>query len=706
VIAVFTAEDLRADGIGAIAFPPLFKQPDGSPMAAPPRVLLADGVVRHIGQALAAVIAETRMQAIDAAELIDVQYEALPAVVDAMSAVAPDAPVVWPQAGNNIAAQHRFGDQAAADAAFAKAAHVASLHLINNRLVANALEPRAALADFDPVTGRYVLHTGSQNPTAVRTMLADVVLNVPLDKVRVIVRDIGGGFGMKSQLYPEDAMLAYAAGKLCRPVKWCAERGEEFMAATQGRDHVTDAALALDKDGRILALRVETLANVGAVLAPPSAAVPLMLSPKVMTGVYDVPLVDIKTKAVLTNTITVAPYRGAGRPEAIYLIERLLDQAAVVTGIDRVEIRRRNLIPASAMPYKNAVGEAYDSGDFRHFLDAALQRADWQGFAARQAESERRGMLRGLGLSMYVEWTGATQFTEKVELHVSGNGHVTVYSATQAMGQGLETSYTQLVADRLGIPPERISIVQGDTDKVQGFGSLGSRSLFTGGSAVVEGAGVLIERGKALAGEALEAATGDLDYADGRYTIAGTDRSVTLFELAARLPGGMLPVASTTTVPGSGWPNGCHICEVEIDPETGATQIVRYTTHDDVGRAIHPQIVRGQIHGGIAQGVGQALLERSVYDRDSGQLITGSFMDYAMPRAEDFPSIDNEFDESVPCTTNPLGSKGAGESGTVGAPPAVMSAVLDALRPLGVTNIDMPATPLAVWRAIRQAVRP
>ncbi|MGE0660816.1 MAG: xanthine dehydrogenase family protein molybdopterin-binding subunit [Reyranellaceae bacterium] len=705
VLAVYTGADLEADGIGHLVFPPLFKQPDGSPMAAPPRQPLAVDTVRHVGQAVAAVLAETREVAQDAAESIVIDYEELPAVVDPKAAIADGAPTVWPEARNNVAAEQRFGDPTAVEKAFAAAAHVAAIDIVNNRLVVNALEPRAVLADFDAGSGRYTLHMGTQNPTAVRQMLAEAVLKVPLDKVRVIVRDIGGGFGMKSHLYPEDAVAAYAAGKLRRPVKWRADRSEEFLAATQARDHLTHAELALDATGQILALRVDTLANVGAVLAPSSAVVPLMLGPKVVTGVYHVPAVDIRTRAVLTNTGTVAPYRGAGRPEAIYLIERLMDAAAVKSGIDRVELRRRNLIDAAAMPYTNALGEKYDTGKFEHFLDRALQRADWDGFPARQAQSRARGLLRGRGLSMYIEWTGAMQFTEKVEYHISGNGHVTVFSATQAMGQGLETAYTQLAADRLGIAPERISVVQGDTDKVQGFGSMGSRSLFAGGSAVMVCADKVIERGRTLAGEALEAAEADLAYEDGRFTIVGTDKGIDLFNIASRQTGGLLIVEHTNTVPGSSWPNGCHVCEVEIDPETGRTEIVRYTTMDDVGIAVHPQIVRGQVQGGIAQGVGQALLEHALFDAESGQLVTGSFMDYGLPRADDLPSIDNDFDQSVPCANNPLGSKGVGESGTVGATPTVISAVLDALRPLGVDHIDMPATPALVWQAIQAAGR-
>lgn len=703
VLAVFSGADLLADGVGALGVPALFKRPDGSPMSAPPRYALEPSVARYVGHGVAAVVAETRAQAQDAAEAIEVEYEPLPAVTGARDAVAEGAPLVWPDAPGNVAAHIRHGDPAAVEAAFARAAHVVRRELVNNRLVANALEPRAALCLYDAARAHYTLHVGSQNPTALRQMLAESILKVPLESVRVVVGDIGGGFGMKSHLSPEDALVCYAAGKLRRPVRWRADRTEEFLIATQGRDNVSRAELALDSDGRALALRVETLANLGATLAPSSAVVPLMLGPKILTGVYDIPAIDVTVAGVLTNTATVAPYRGAGRPEAIYLIERMMDAAAAELGLDPVAMRRRNLVPRAAMPYRNAMGETYDSGDFAHFLDSACRRADWDGFPARREESRARGRLRGRGLSTYIEWTGAYQFTEKVEVIVSGDGRVTVYSATQAMGQGLETSYIQLVADRLGIDPACISVLQGDTDKVQGFGSMGSRSLYVGGSAVDQGAKDTIAAGTRLAADALEAAEADIAYRDGWFEIAGTDRAIGLFELAARQPGGTIAVETVNKVEGSSWPNGCHVCEVEIDPETGQVELVRYATVDDVGRAVHPAIVHGQIQGGIAQGAGQALLEQTVYDPQSGQLLTGSFMDYGMPRADTFPSIDNSIDQSVPCLTNPLGAKGAGESGTVAATPAVMNAILDALRPLGVTHLDMPATPYAVWRAIREA---
>ena len=703
VIAVLLARDLHADGVGHLLFPPMFKQPDGSAMAAPPRSLLASERVRFVGEPVAAILAETRAQAQDAADLVAIEYRALPHVVDVRAAIAADAPQIWPQAKNNIAARHRLGDAAATTAAFARAAHVCTIELVNNRLIVNAMEPRASLAEYDGASGRYTLHTCTQNPTAVRQMLAEAVLKVPLRQVRVIVGDIGGGFGMKSHLYPEDALAAYAAGKFKRAVRWRADRSEEFLAATQGRDYFSHAELAFDAAGKILGMRVRSLANMGAQLAPASAAIALMLGPKVITGVYDIPAVDIEVTAVLTNTATVAPYRGAGRPEAIYLIERLIEKAAGELGLASSELRRRNLIGKAAMPYTNAVGETYDSGDFSHFMDQALARADVAGFGMRRGEAAKRGKLRGLGLSVYVEWTGASQFVEKVDFHVSGNGHVTVYSATQAMGQGLETSYVALVAERLGLDAAKITVVQGDTDVVQGFGSMASRSAFVGGSAVAVGAQTVIDQGKALAAEALEAALADIVFKDGRYSIAGTDRAIDLFALAARQQRGLWVVETSNQVAGGTWPNGCHVCEVEIDPDTGSTEIVRYVTHDDVGRAVNPRIVYGQLQGGIAQGVGQALFEQAVYDRGSGQLLTGSLMDYALPHAADLPNFETLIEETVPCTTNPLGIKGCGESGTVGATPAVMNAILDALGPRGVKQLDMPATPYAIWRALRQA---
>ncbi|MCW5730969.1 MAG: xanthine dehydrogenase family protein molybdopterin-binding subunit [Alphaproteobacteria bacterium] len=703
VVAVLTGADLAAQGVEPYAVPVPLKRPDGAPMSAPPRQPLATGRVRFVGEAVAAVIAETEAAALDAAELIAVEYRELPALVDIAGALSPGAPEIWPGAPGNIAAEMRHGDEAATAAAFDRAAHVTRRRLVNNRLVPAAMEPRAALAEFDAASGRVTLHACTQNPTAVRQFLAQHVLKCPPEQVRVVVRDIGGGFGMKSHLYPEDGAVAFAARMLRRPVRWRAGRGEEFLAGSQGRDQISEAELALDAEGRILALRVRTLANIGAAPAPASAAVPLVLGPKVLTSVYRVPVFDVRCQAVLTNTVTVGPYRGAGRPEAVYLMERLIDAAAREMAIDPAEMRRRNLVPAEAMPYTNPAGETYDCGDFAGMLERCLARADWDGFAARRAEAARRGRLYGRGLGLYIEWTGANQFTEKVAVLVEAEGRVVVRSATQAMGQGLETVYTQLAAAALQLPPERIGIVQGDTDLVQGFGSMASRSLFTGGSAVQAGAHRTIEECRRLAAEVLEAAEADIAYEAGRFRIVGTDRSIGLFELAATRPEKRIEVAEASTVQGGTWPNGAHVCEVEIDPETGVARIARYTTVDDVGRPINEAIVLGQVQGGIVQGIGQALMEHCIYDQASGQLLTGSFMDYAMPRADDVPALDCSLDTSLPTSRNPLGAKGCGESGTVGALATVMNAIHDALAERGVAHLDMPATPARIWRALQDS---
>jgi carbon-monoxide dehydrogenase large subunit len=651
---------------------------------------------------VAAVVATTRAAALDATEAIVVDYEVLPAVVDARDATAPGAPAVWPDAPDNIACRAQYGDAAAVDAAFAAAAHRVSLDVMNQRLVPNSLERRGSVSEWDPASGRLTFYNGSQLPTPTRNELAHVLGLAP-DNVRVVVGDIGGGFGMRGGLYVEDALAAYMAKKLGRKVRWEAERSEEFLASAHGRDLAMHGELALDADGHILALRVRVKANLGAYLTATGMLVPLLLSPKVMPSIYRVPAIDFTIDGVLTNTMRTNAYRGAGRPEAIFLAERLMDEAARVAGLSPLDIRRRNFIPKEAMPFTTAMGEIYDSGDFRHFLDRAVREADWDGFAARRAEAEARGRLLGRGVSSYIEWTGGAVLTESVDVIATGDGRIILHSATQAMGQGLETTYTELIANRLGVDPAAITVIQGDTDVVKGFGSVGSRSAFVGGSAVAAGVDVLVETAKPLAAEALEAAVGDIAFADARFSIAGTDRSIGLFELAGRQPGQRIAISNAIETGGPSWPNGTHICEVEIDPETGASRITRYTTVDDVGNALNTMLVEGQIHGGITQSIGQAMFEHCRYDRQSGQLLSGSFMDYGMPRADGVPAFNVHIDQSVPCTTNLLGAKGCGESGTVAATPAVINAFMDALRPLGVKNLEMPATPLAVWTAIQEA---
>jgi carbon-monoxide dehydrogenase large subunit len=695
VLGVYAMADLRADGIAHIPFPPLFKQASGEPMAAPLRTPLAEATAYYAGQPVAAVVAETREQAQDAAELVSIDYEELPCVVDPRRAIEPGAPLLFPAAPGNIAAESRYGDPAAVAAAFASAAHVTSLELHNQRLIANALEPRSATALFE--NERWTLHTQTQQPTGTRDALAAAFKTKP-DRFRVVVGDIGGGFGMKTGLYPEDAVVCYAARKLGRPVKWRAERGEEFLASHAGRDQMFKAQLALDADGRILAMKMEMLANFGAVPVGSTAMIPLVMGPKVQTSVYHVPVVDYHVRGVLTNTMASGAYRGAGRPEANYLMERLIEQAGREMRIDPLEIRKRNFISPSNFPYRTHLGEFYDAGEFARILGRVVEESDWAGYQARAAESKRNGRLRGRGLSTYIEWTGALP-TETVDILVDAEGAVTVFSGTMAMGQGLETSYMQLITEVLQIPAKSIHIVQGDTDLANGVGSVGSRSAFVGGSAVVSAGRKVIVRGKELAAEALEASATDIEFRAGRFGIAGTDRSIGLAELAARQPEKYIRVSATETPSSPSWPNGAQVAEVEIDPDTGALRVVRMTSVDDIGRIINHMIVAGQVQGGIAQGIGQALYEQAVYD-ESGQLLTGSLMDYCLPRADDLPDMHNAFDESVPCKTNRLGVKGCGEIGTIGAVPAVVHAVLDALAGHGVKHVEMPVTPEKVWRLL------
>jgi carbon-monoxide dehydrogenase large subunit len=702
VLAVYTGSLLESDGVGFFPVMPGLKNAAGQPMTGPPYYPLAVNEARFAGEAVAAVIAQTRAQAEDAADQVAVEYESLDPVVTIEAARAAGAPLLWPDAPGNVAALMEFGDKAACDVAFAKASHVTRIELYNQRLVPISMETRGSIGEYDVRSGRYTLHTSCQNPAGLQKTLAEDVLKVPLDKVRVRVGDVGGGFGMKTMLYPEDALCAYAARKLGRPVHWRASRSEEFLAGTHGRDQINRAELAFDAGGKIAGLRVDIVGNVGAYACSPGAIIVVAIGPKVITGVYHVPALHLRGTAVLTNTNLVSAYRGAGRPEAIYLIERLMDQAAAEMKIDPAELRRRNLIQPQAMPYTTPMGETFDSGNFPHMLKRIVEHADWNGYGARQQESRARGRLRGRALSTFLEWTGVVH-EETIDLHVESDGRVLIYTAMQAMGQGIETSYVQIVAETLGVDPERIVIVQGDSDVAQGIGSMGSRSLYIGGSAMFTASNETIDKGRQLAAQALEAAAPDVEYREGRFRVAGTDVAVGLFELAGRQPDKRIAVKTVQTVGGPSWPNSCHVCEVEVDPETGKIDIVRYTTVDDVGRVINPLIVAGQVHGGIAQAAGQALLEDARYDPQSGQLLTGSLMDYCLPRADDLPSIATFTDETTPCKINPLGAKGVGELGTVGGTPTVINAVLDALRPLGVKHIEMPATPERVWRAIEQA---
>lgn len=702
VEAVFTGADLIADNIGTLPTLAVFKRPDGSDMTVPPRRLLAHEVVRFTGEAVAAVVATSPAVAQAAVEAIAVDYEILPSVSDPVAAVAPGAPVVWPNAPDNIAAAMSYGDAAAVEKVFASARHVVSLDVVSQRLVPSAMEPRSTIAEIEKQTGRLVLHVQSQTPTSTRDLLAEAILKRPKESVHVLVGDLGGGFGQKTGLYPEDGIVAYAAVKLGRKVRWRGERTDEFVGGTHGRDLTSTGEFALDEKGRVQAFRVRSVGGTGAYLTGTGAIIPLVLGPFVATGVYDLPLVHFDIKAVMTNTAPVGAYRGAGRPEAVFIVERLMDAAARQLGMDPRAIRKVNFIKPGQLPYTNAAGQVYDSGAFAHMLDRAAKLADWDGYAARKKAAKKKGLLYGRGLTSYIEWTGGRAHTETVSLHATAEGRIVLHSGTQAMGQGLETSYSQMIAASLGVAIDKIDVVQGDTDLAQGFGSVGSRSLFVGGTAVAVSTTELIAKAREKASHMLETSLEDIEYVDGWLTVVGTDRRVSLFEIAKDEKGARLSVDSTGEVDGPSWPNGVHICEVEIDPETGVTNVVKYTTVDDVGVAVNPMLVAGQVHGGVVQGIGQALYEGVAYN-DDGQLLTASYQDYCIPRASDVPGIAVTLDDSVPCRTNPLGAKGCGESGAIGGPPCVTNGVMDALSPLGIKTLNTPLSPIKIWQAIRDA---
>ncbi len=704
VVKVATGADLVAAGVKPLPGSPAFKRADGSPAASAPRPVLAHDIVHFAGEAVAVVVAETLQQARDAAEAVWVEYEELPHVVDLHDATAAGAPRACEASPDNIAAEMRHGKPQAVDAAFTQAAHVVKLEVANQRVAALSIEPRSVLA-WVADDGRLTIRMSTQMPSGVRNTLCDPVLGLPKDKVRVTVGDVGGGFGMKTGLYPEDAAVAWCAWTLQRPVKWIADRSEEFLSTTHGRGQHARAELALAADGAILALRLRTLANVGAYATGTGMAIPLMIGPWVQTSVYHVPVIDFHLRAVLTNTAPLGAYRGAGRPEAIYIMERLIDEAARQTGIDRVQLRRRNFIRPEQMPYKNPMGQTYDVGEFEKIMDEGLALADWSGFEARAAQSRAAGKLRGLGLATFLEWTGGNVLEERVTVEVRADGVIEVFSAVNQMGQGIATTLAQLVVDVFGVPLEQVRVVLGDTDRGDGFGSAGSRSLFTGGSALRGGAERTLDEARGLAAQALEAAAADIDYAAGRFTVKGTDLAIGLFELAGRQAGQHIFVDHTSAVAGPSWPNGCHVSEVEIDPATGTVEVVRYSSVNDIGRVVNPAIVRGQLDGGAVQGIGQALMEHMVYDRESGQPVTGSLMDYAAPRM-DVVACDfvTEMNETVPCKNNPLGVKGVGELGTIGATPCVVNAVADALaragKPAAARELRMPLTPDKVWQLL------
>jgi carbon-monoxide dehydrogenase large subunit len=703
VLLVLTAADAAAEGISPIPCLIPLQGRDGRPRHDAPRPVLATGKVRHVGEPVAFVVAETLDQARDAAEAIEVDYNALPAVADVRTAVAAGAPQVFDQISGNVFFEwdNEQGDPKATAAGFAKAAHVVRLDLVNNRLVANPMEPRSAIGDFDAAADRLILYTPSQGPHHVRDSLADVVFKIPREKLRVITPQVGGGFGIKAFPYPEQALVLWAARKLQRPVKWRAERSETFLGDNQGRDHWSHAELALDRDGRFLAVRVETLANLGAYLAPFGPYVATR-STDLIPNVYKTPALHISVRGVCTNTVPVDAYRGAGRPEAVYVMERLVDAAARDLGLSQDEIRRRNFIPAAAMPFTTGTKVTYDTGDFETIMNKCMAAADWIGFSGRQAEAQKKERLRGIGLATYTERCGGGG-TDKVAIEFK-NGRVEIVMGNQEFGNGLITVYKQITADRLGIDPERIVIVMGDTDRTPIGLTGGSRGLAVGGSILHETADQVIEKGRRLAAHLLDADRTDVDYA----------RHLDLFELAdaardpSKLPPGEAPGLDVTyegATKDFTYPNGCHIAEVEIDAETGRVSLDRYTVVDDFGRVINPLQLEGQVHGGVVQGIGQALFEETVYESDSGQLLTGSFMDYCLPRASDLPSFAVGF-HPVPSQANVLGVKGAGEAGAVGAPPAVVNAIIDALdRAAGIRDIDMPATARRVWEALQRARR-
>ncbi len=734
VIGVLTAAEYREAGYGPLPCEVPITNKDGSLRADPPRWPLAFERVRYVGDSVAVVVAETLAAAKDAAELIEIAYAPLPAVTGTAEALAAEAPQIWDEAPRNLCFDYEVGDKPATDAAFAAAAQVTRIDIVNNRVIVNSMEPRGAIAERT-ADGRFVFHVSSQGVHMFRDWLCDSVMHIPRERMRVLTPDVGGAFGMKILLYPEYPVLLLAAERLGRPVKWIPERGDAFMTDVHGRDNVTHAELAMDADGRFLGARVSTIANMGAYLSTFAPYIPTYDGAPLLASVYDNPAIYVEAKGVFTNTVPVDAYRGPGRSEANYAIERLVEAAARDLGVGPPELRRRNFIPPDKMPYKTALVHTYDSGAFAHVMDTAMGRAEWSDFEARRTAARGRGKLAGIGLAYYVEATGTlpegdvglddmdhelqipVTGQEGVEsllgdsaiVRVTGEGGVEVVSGTQTNGQGHATAFAQIVSDRLGVPFESIELVQGDTDDIgMGQGTGGSRTVIYGGAAMIDAADKVIERGRVHAAEMMETAAADIDYAEGQFTIAGTDRRVGIFEVAAdaaasgeglEADGGYLPEVGK----GRSFPNGCHVCELEIDADTGLVEIARYTIVDDFGKIINPLLVAGQVHGGTAQGIGQAMLERAVFDPQSGQLLSGSFMDYCMPRADNLPSFAFFTDDSSPCRNNPFGMKGCGEASAIGATPAVVSAALDALGPLGIRAIDMPLTPERVWRTIRDA---
>jgi len=715
VVAVFTGADTKA--IGGLICGWMIHSKDGTPMKAGTHRPLAEDKVRYVGDHVAIVIAESHAQAKDAAELVEVDYEPLPAVVETARARAPGAPLVHDEIPQNTCYEWALGDKAATDAAFAQAEHVTRLELVNNRLIPNAIEPRAAIGEYDSGTDQLTLYTTSQNPHVARLVISAFNGIAPEHKLRVIAPDVGGGFGSKIFIYAEEVVCLWAARQIGRPVKWVAERSESFLCDAHGRDHVTTAELAVDRDGTIRGLRVHTTANLGAYLSTFASCVPTYLYAPLLSGQYRIPAIYAEVDGVYTHTAPVDAYRGAGRPEATYVVERIVETAARELGMDPVVFRKKNFIPPDAFPYQTPVIMAYDSGQYEKCIDEACRIADYAGFPARKAEAAARGKLRGIGFSSYIEACGIAPSAavgslgagvglwESAKVRFNPTGNVLLYTGSHSHGQGHETTFAQLLSTYLGVPADQVEVIHGDTEKTPfGMGTYGSRSLAVGGSAIVRACEKLIDKGRKIAAHLLEAAEGDIEFKDGKFTVVGTDRSKTIQEIAFtayvphNYPAGLEPGFEESAFYDPAnftFPSGTQICEVEINPDTGETEIVSFTAVDDFGKIVNPMIVEGQVHGGIAQGVGQALLEGCVYDPDSGQLLTGSYMDYAMPRAINLPQIKVGLVET-PCPHNPLGVKGCGEAGAIAAPAAVINAITDAIG----KPIQMPATPEKVWRTL------
>ena len=722
VVAIYTGEDVAADEIGGPISGWVITQRDGSANPEPPHPILANGKVRYVGDHIAAVIAETEQQAIDASELVDVEYKVLPAVVDL--ATSANGVPVHDEVPSNTYFDFELGDEAATEDALANAATIVELEVRNNRLIPNAMEPRAALAEYDPIDGSYTLHTTSQNPHLTRLVIGAFMLSIPESKLRVVAPDVGGGFGSKIYVYPEEAVCTWASKKLCRPIKWTSDRSEAFLADAHGRDHINKVRMGLDSNNKIVALRVDSLANLGAYLSAFATATPTYLHTTLLSGCYAIPAIYTNIKGMVTTTAPVDAYRGAGRPEATYLVERTVDAAARQIGMDPAEFRRINFIPKDAFPYQTAVALQYDVGDYEAPLDKALEMINYSGFEARRKEAANRGKYRGIGLSSYIEACGLAPSAvagalgakvglyESASVRVDPTGTVNVFTGTHSHGQGHATTFAQIVADKLGVDINSVEIIHGDTNKIPfGMGSYGSRSLAVGGSAIAKAVDKVIEKGKIIAAHLMEASDSDVEFADGKFTVSGTDMNKAFGEIALaayvphnyphdRLEPGLEETAFYDPLNFT-YPSGTHIAEVEIDPATGVVSVVDWACCDDFGNLVNPLIVEGQVHGGIAQGIGQALLENAHYD-ETGQLVTASYMDYCMPRADDLPNFNVDYTVTA-CTHNDLGVKGCGEAGAIASPPALINAVINALSPLGVSDMSMPATPEKVWRAINDA---